>query len=62
MLCPKLQETWKILITDNKSVAVYLIVLAKNLEEMIIIVKKCPILNGQNPSVGLKEITRKMHP
>ncbi len=43
-------------ISDNNSVAGYIIVLAKNLDETTKIAKKCPILNGQNTSVEIREI------
>lgn len=42
-------------ISDNNSVAGYIIVLAKNLNEAIKIAKKRPILNGQNTSVEIRE-------
>lgn len=42
-------------IADNNSIAGYIIVLAENLEEATKIAKKCPILNGQNTSVEIRE-------
>lgn len=42
-------------ISENNSVAGYIIVLAKNLDEATKIAKKCPILNGQNTSVEIRE-------
>jgi len=42
-------------IADNNSVAGYIIVLAKNLDDATKIAKKCPILNGQNTSVEIRE-------
>ncbi len=42
-------------ISDNNSVAGYIIVLAENLDEATKIAKKCPILNGQNTSVEIRE-------
>lgn len=42
-------------ISDNNSVAGYIIVLAKNINEATKIAKKCPILNGQNTSVEIRE-------
>ncbi|HEY0667228.1 MAG TPA: hypothetical protein VGD22_03565 [Sphingobacteriaceae bacterium] len=42
-------------IADNNSVAGYIIILADNLEEATKIAKKCPILNGQNVSVEIRE-------
>jgi hypothetical protein len=42
-------------IADNNSVAGYIIILADNLDEATIIAKKCPILNGQNTSVEIRE-------
>jgi len=42
-------------IADNNSIAGYIIVLAKNLDEATKIAKKCPILNGQNTSVEIRE-------
>jgi hypothetical protein len=43
-------------IADNNSIAGYIIVLAKNLDEATKIAKKCPILNGQNTSVEIREV------
>ncbi len=40
---------------DNNSVAGYIIVLAKNLDDATKIAKKCPILYGQNTSVEIRE-------
>lgn len=42
-------------IADNNSIAGYIIVLATNLDEATKIAKKCPILNGQNTSVEIRE-------
>src|SRR5215207_4618209 len=42
-------------ISDNISVAGYIIVLAKNLDGATKIAKKCPILSGQNTSVEIRE-------
>lgn len=42
-------------IADNNSIAGYIIVLAKNLEEATKIAMKCPILCGQNTSVEIRE-------
>ena len=42
-------------IAENNSVAGYLIILSKNLEEATKIAAKCPILNGQNTSVEIRE-------
>lgn len=44
-------------IADNNSIAGYIIILAKNLDEATKIAKKCPILNGQNTSVEIRETT-----
>jgi hypothetical protein len=43
-------------ISNNNSVAGYIIVLAKNLDEATKIANKCPILNGQNTSVEIREV------
>jgi len=43
-------------ISDNNSIAGYIIVFAKNLDEATKIAKKCPILNGQNTSVEIREV------
>lgn len=43
-------------IADNNSVAGYIIILADNLDEATKIAKKCPILNGQNTSVEIREV------
>ncbi len=42
-------------IADNNSVAGYIIVLAENIDEATKIAKKCPILNGHNTSVEIRE-------
>lgn len=42
-------------IANNNSVAGYIIINAKNLEDATEIAKKCPILNGQNTSVEIRE-------
>lgn len=42
-------------IADSNSIAGYIIILANNIEEATEIAKKCPILNGQNTSVEIRE-------
>lgn len=42
-------------ISSNNSVAGYIIILAESLDEATKIAKKCPILNGQNTSVEIRE-------
>jgi len=42
-------------IADNNSVAGYIIILADNIDEATQIARKCPILNGQNTSVEIRE-------
>lgn len=42
-------------IAENNSIAGYIIVLAKNIDEATKLAKKCPILNGQNTSVEIRE-------
>lgn len=42
-------------ISENNSVAGYIIVLANNLNEATKIAKRCPILKGQNTSVEIRE-------
>lgn len=42
-------------IADNNSIADYLIVLAMDLDEATEIAKKCPIVNGHNTSVEIRE-------
>lgn len=42
-------------VADNNSVAGYILVLAKNMEEATKIAKKCPILNGEDTSVEIRE-------
>ena len=42
-------------IAENNSVAGYIIIFAENLEEATKIAAKCPILNGQNTSVEIRE-------
>lgn len=48
-------------ITDNNSIAGYIIVLANTLEEATKIAEKCPILNGQNTSVEIRETETPEH-
>ena len=43
-------------IANNISIAGYIIVLAKNIDEATTIAKKCPILNGENTSVEIREV------
>jgi hypothetical protein len=43
-------------IADNNSVAGYLIILADNIEGATEIAQKCPILNGENTSVEIREV------
>ncbi|MBO9592193.1 MAG: transcription initiation protein [Niabella sp.] len=42
-------------ISNNHSVAGYIIVRARDLDDATAIAKKCPILNGQNTSVEVRE-------
>jgi hypothetical protein len=42
--------------SENNSVAGYIIILAKDLDGATKIVKACPILNGQNTSVEIREV------
>ena len=44
-------------ISDNVSVAGYVIISAKNIDEATSIAKRCPILNGLNTSVEIRETT-----
>lgn len=43
-------------IADNNSVAGYIIIFAENLDEATKIAKECPILNGENTSVEIREV------
>jgi len=43
-------------IVENNSVAGYIIVLANDLNGATEIAKKCPILNGENTSVEIREV------
>lgn len=45
-------------IADDVSLAGYIIILAGNLDEATKIAKKCPILNGQNTSVEIRETAK----
>lgn len=42
-------------IAGRNSVAGYIVVFAKNMEEATMIARKCPILNGKNTSVEIRE-------
>jgi len=42
-------------IAENNSIAGYIIILASNLDKATKIAMKCPILNGQNTSVEIRE-------
>ncbi|MDP2235263.1 MAG: YciI family protein [Bacteroidales bacterium] len=55
VLKPKNEVVDTPLIENNVSVAGYIIVLADNLENATKIAKKCPILNGENTSVEIRE-------
>lgn len=43
-------------IADNNSVAGYIIVLADNIDGATRIAEKCPILNGENTTVEIREV------
>jgi hypothetical protein len=43
-------------IAEKNSVAGYIIILADNIEGATRIAKKCPILNGENTSVEIREV------
>ena len=43
-------------ISNDNSVAGYILVLADDIDEATKIAKKCPILNGENTSVEIREI------
>lgn len=40
---------------DKQSVAGYLVVLAKDMNDALLLAKECPILNGENTSVEVRE-------
>jgi hypothetical protein len=42
-------------VSDNNSVAGYIMILADNLDDATRIARKCPILHGQNTSVEIRE-------
>ncbi len=42
-------------VANNESVAGYIIILAKDLEDAALIAEKCPILNGSGNSVEIRE-------
>jgi hypothetical protein len=44
-------------IAFNNSVAGYIIIKAKDLDDATLLAEKCPILNGKNTSVEIREIT-----
>ena len=56
VLKPKKQMVDTPYIADNNSVAGYIIVLVENLDEATKIARKCPILNGENTSVEIREV------
>ena len=43
-------------VSDHNSVAGYIIIRAKNLNDATKLAAKCPILNGENTSVEIREI------
>lgn len=43
-------------VSDNNSVAGYIIIMAKSLNDATKIAEKCPILNGENTSVEIREV------
>ncbi len=56
VLRPKNKITDGPYIENKESVAGYIIVLAKNLDNAVKLAKKCPILEGQGTSVEIREI------
>lgn len=48
-------------IADSNSIAGYIILCAEHLDEATRIAKKCPILNGKNTSVEIREIAAPGH-
>ena len=56
VLKPKKEIVETPYIADNNSVAGYIIVNAKDLNEATRLAEKCPILNGQNTSVEIREV------
>ena len=56
VLRPKKKMIEKPYISDNLSVAGYLIINAKDLDNATMIAEKCPILNGENTSVEIREL------
>ncbi len=43
-------------ISENNSVAGYIIVRAKDLDDATVLARKCPILHGDNTSVEIREL------
>jgi hypothetical protein len=41
---------------NKESVAGYIIILAKDIDDAVVIAKECPILNGEGTSVEVREI------
>ena len=56
VLKPKKKMIEKPYISDNLSVAGYLIIKAKDLGDATMIAEKCPILNGENTSVEIRAL------
>ncbi len=55
ILLPGNQVIEKPYTAEDISVAGYIIILARNMEDATVIAGKCPILNGQNTSVEIRE-------
>lgn len=44
-----------IYVANNQSIAGYIVVFSENIDEAILVAKDCPILNGENTSVEIRE-------
>ena len=42
-------------VANKESIAGYIVILAKNMDNALLIAKKCPILNGEGTSVEVRE-------
>lgn len=56
VLKPNKQVVYTPYIAEGNSVAGYIIILAENIEEATTIGSGCPILNGKNTSVEIREV------
>lgn len=43
-------------LTNNQTIAGYILILAKNMDDAVALARKCPVLKGTNTSVEVREL------